>query len=154
MKKVGSVPKKYLCKLIAKLNDKEYIKIKSEGFMDLTIKRMESGYKTPLGEGTMYAMAHFYEEKGDQIPDPIVLFIMADSRTKDLNFYDLVGVYPYSIDYKNKPSHEPALILENKSIDECYPAIYNDYVLFLDQWFINLRNQGFTSDVAEVFYKD
>lgn len=98
------------------------IKLKSEGFMDLSIDVLS---KEP--DKMVIAMAHNYIQNGDVIPDPdMEIALYPKSKMAEaLTYQDSFGykqVYP-----------EPGFV---------YPKLKSELNQFLNQWLNNIKLQG------------
>jgi len=87
-----------LLEKIVKRFDFDYLKLKSDGFMDLVIEKLNED-----GNVKIISLAHYYEQNGDLIPDPdIVVRVNTDFETAEvLEYQDTHGyVRIYSSDNK------------------------------------------------------
>lgn len=116
---------KKLSKLVpglTSLESGEAIKLKAEGFMDLSIDVL---HKEP--DKIIIAMAHNYIQNGDVIPDPDMEIALYPKRkmAEALTYQDSFGykqVYP-----------EPGYV---------YPKVKKELNHFLNQWLNNIQMQG------------
>jgi len=113
--------------IIKHMSPGDYVKLKSEGFMDLNIDILSSD------ENIMtFSMAHNFIQNGDVMADPdmeIRLFKQADA-IEALTFQNRLGIYQevYCVVDGNKKVRAKLKMELNR---------------FLRTWLINLKNQGF-----------
>src|SRR5579863_9012321 len=93
MKKISTEATKIFCRLLDKLQGQDHMKLESEGFMPLTIERLEGNISTPYGNGALYSVAHYFLQNGDIMSDPQMVFVVVDNR-KDEKDFDMIGIYP------------------------------------------------------------
>lgn len=103
------------------MRTKGYLKLKSAGFMDLTIEKIAQN---------RIALTHYYELNGDLVPDPeITVKIHLDKGLAEADTYQ--DTYSYQEIY---PEEGKVNLKLKKDINS-----------FLSQWLDNLKVQGFYS---------
>ena len=142
MKKISTEATKIFCRLLDKLKGRDHIKLESEGFMPLTIDRLESDISTPYGNGALYSVAHYFLQNGDIMSDPQMVFVVVDNR-KDEKDFDMIGIYPQMYQQDSLGLYEESVQMEDGKV-----ATYNKYwqpahCKFASQWFRNIKQQGF-----------
>lgn len=111
---------------LAQIEPGEGIKLKAPGFMDLHIDvLLQEKDKTTI------AMAHYYKQNGDMVPDPdMEIAIYPDRKMAEaLSYQDSFGyrqVYP-----------EPGMV---------NPKAKSELNQFLNQWLNNINMQGHKLD--------
>jgi len=81
--------------------------------------------------GPIFSLAHYYEQHGDLMRDPEMLFIQAEDG----------GYYPVEIWQDAVNSHSVGVLIEDEkavSIDETKPV---DMTVFAEVWLKNIRQQ-------------
>lgn len=112
-----------LYKDLEKLEPGDYVKFKSEGYMDLSLDVLSKDSKQ-----MEIALAHNYVVNGDLVPDPdMTIRIYFDLKSAEaLTYQDTIGfqqVYPTPKTF--------------------YPKLKTSLNKFLNQWLINIHRQGF-----------
>lgn len=109
---------------ICELQEGTAVRLKSSGFMDLTVDCIER----PAAGYVIVAMAHRYEQNGDLVPDPeMVLRLHVPMGTVEALSIEHLGRRweVYSMDGKRYS-----------------PTQKSDQNRFLAQWLVNLKAQG------------
>ena len=142
MKKLNEQSTKIFSRLLKKLNGKDHIKLYSEGFMPLTIEKLDINISTPSGNATTYSLTHYYEQNGDLMRDPEMVFIVVDNRSvcKD---YDALEIYPQMYQQDNLGLFEEGITIENNTIKSFIKAWQYSHCHFANQWLKNIQQQGF-----------
>lgn len=111
------------------------IKIKNGGFMDLHIEYIGTG---PRGF-PLVSVAHYYEQNGDLMRDPDMVFEVSQGMGWGPISYrqDGLGIFQESVflNEEDKVMINPRLVLEMKT--------------FARQWDKNLKEQGFLQAAEE-----
>lgn len=117
--------------LVSILGEKDHIKIDNSNgtFMPLSFEHLHN--KDLMGqEAKVYAMAHYFEQNGDLVPDPDMTFIQL-VKSPDI-------IYPASI--TTQFGHRQSLWKEDGGwrINRREQA---DQASFANQWLVNIRDQ-------------
>jgi len=142
MKKLNEQATRIFCRFLKKLNGKQHIKLFSEGFMPLTIERLEENILTPAGVGTTYSLCHYYQQNGDAMRDPEIVFIVVDNR-KDEKDMEAIHIYPQLYLQDNLGLYEESIRIENRQVKSFIKAWQYSHCSFANQWLKNIRQQGF-----------
>jgi uncharacterized protein YqiB (DUF1249 family) len=109
-----------------KLQFKEALKLKSKGYMDLSLDELE---KEPDGNYTI-ALAHNFEQNGDIMADPdMQIRVISIMHSIEALTYQLDSMGIYQVVYP-----KPNLV---------NPRLKKELNRFLEKWLINLIEQGF-----------
>lgn len=92
---INCAAKKIFCSIIDKMED-GYLKLgkPDEMFMPLTVENTGQTSAAILGTGNLISFCHYYEQNGDLMQDPEVLFFVVDNRTTERENIDMVSVWP------------------------------------------------------------
>jgi len=147
MKSLNKKSKEVFMKLVDLLNADGRLKIKKDGYMDLSMERLATDVKTPLGTATIYSLAHYYVQEGDLMSDPDMQFICVDLRTATERDLNLVAIYPQNYTLSAMSHYNEAICLETNKYS---PSIYRGLCDFANIWLQNIVDQGFFSKDAIV----
>jgi hypothetical protein len=142
MKKLNLRATCIFASLLKSLNGKEHKKLTSEGFMPLTIEKLEDALLTPWGVGTTYSLCHYYEQNGDLMRDPEMVFIVIDER-KGGRDYENLHIYPKLYQQDNLGIYEESITIENGQVTTYIRAWQAAHTNFAQQWLNNIKEQGF-----------
>lgn len=109
------------------------LKIEREGFMPLCIERVGVG---PRG-GTLISVAHYYEQNGDLMRDPDMVFEVIDSARAKGDWW------PISFQQDNLGIYQEAVTCDDSRRVLVRPKLSGELACFAQQWDRNLRDQGF-----------
>lgn len=103
------------------------VKIKSSGFMDLSINRLYT-----VNGGFVVSLTHYFEQNGDLVPDPdLEIFVSDATRTA------------WAMAIQHSTGHyAQGMKIENGQFFKA-PRVQRDIQSFLGQWLRNLKAQGF-----------
>jgi len=124
---------KTIRKIIAELGDIEewaggHVRIPNDPYMPLLIEWLGKG----PSDGDLVAVSHTYEQNGDLMRDPEIVFLVTGDIWTPISFRnDSVGVYRES------------MIIENGEIRYTRPQLMQDLRSFARIWDRNLRAQGY-----------
>lgn len=104
-----------------------YLKLKSEGFMDLNMDKL---YRESESNSITIALSHYYKHpSGDMIPDPdMEIRIYPDRKIAEALSYQ--DAYTYKVVY-------------DENDQKVYPGNKKELNIFLLIWLENLKKQGF-----------
>lgn len=105
----------------------EPITVRAAGFMPLGIERIGTGERG----GALVAVHHTYEQNGDLMFDPEVVFEVAGSDWQPVSF-EVSGMCFWNVVYRDKATH--ALMVRVR--------LLQDLAAFCRQWDANIRAQG------------
>ncbi len=142
MKKLNEQATKIFSRILKKLNGKDHIKLHSEGFMPLTIEKLDTNISALSGKATTYSLTHYYEQNGDLMRDPEMVFIVVDNRA-DCKDYNALEIYPQMYQQDNLGLFEESITIENNTIKSFIKAWQYSHCNFANQWLINIQQQGF-----------
>ncbi len=142
MKKINQQAARIFCKLLDKMGIQEHTKFTSEGFMPLVMEQVGELINTPWGKGQLYSLAHYYEQNGDLMRDPEMVFIVVDNR-KDAKDYDFIGIYPQLFQQDSLDLYEESVNIVNNTVTTYKPHWQAAHVSFANQWLKNIQQQGF-----------
>lgn len=110
--------------------------------MPVVMVQTGSLINTPYGKAQLYSLAHYYEQNGDLMHDPEMVFIVVDNR-KDEKDYDSIGIYPQLFQQDTLGVYEKSVCIENNSVTTYKPAWQEAHATFKNQWLRNIQQQGF-----------
>jgi hypothetical protein len=142
MKKINQQATKIFCQLLKKMNCKEYIKLVSENFMPLSIEQIEGQINTPWGVSKLYSVSHTYEQNGDLMRDPEMVFIVRDKRNGEKD-YDNIHVYPQMYQQDNLGLYEESACIQNGQLTTFIKTWQHGHCSFANMWMKNIQQQGF-----------
>lgn len=142
MKKINQQAAKIFCRLLDSMGIQTYKKFTNEGFMPLVMEQVGELVNTPWGKGQLYSLAHYYEQNGDLMRDPEMVFIVVDNR-KDTKDYEFIGIYPQLFQLDSLDLYEESVNIVNKTVTTYKPAWQAAHVSFANQWLKNIQQQGF-----------
>lgn len=142
MKKLNLHATRIFSELLKLLNGKQHKKLLSEGFMPLTIEELENNLLTPWGVGTTYSFCHYYEQAGDLMRDPEMVFIVVDNR-KDENDHEALQIYPKMYQQDNMGIYEESITIVNSQVKSYIRAWQAAHTHFAQQWLMNIKTQDF-----------
>ena len=142
MKKLNLGATRIFNSLLKALNGKEHKKLTSDGFMPLTVEKLDDALLTPWGVGTSYSLCHYYEQNGDLMRDPEMVFIVADNRKEERDFENL-HIYPKMYQQDNLGIYEESITIEFGEIKSYIRAWQAAHASFAQQWLNNIKEQGF-----------
>lgn len=143
MKKLNERATCIFCRLIKKLKDQQHIKLYSEGFMPLSIERLEENILTPAGVATTYSLCHYYKQNGDLMRDPEMVFIVVDNRKGEKDF-EAIHIYPQMYQLDSLGLYEESIRIENGQIKSFIKIWQSAHCAFANQWLRNIQMQDFT----------
>ncbi len=133
---------KVFATLLNKLQDKDYLKLQSEGFMPLTIEKIATGIETTSGKAFLISMVHYYEQNGDLMRDPEMVFIVIDKRQHAKDFENLF-VYPQMYQQDNLGIYEESVCIEGNRLTTFIARWQRGHADFANHWLHNINIQGF-----------
>jgi len=135
MKKLQEQATRIFCRLLEKLNGKEHIKLRVEGFMPLSMEYLYQ-VETPFGTGKVYSLGHTYEQNGDLMYDPEMCFIVTNNGNE-------IAIYPQLYRQDNLGLYEESIHIENGYVIGYITIWQQGHCSFANQWLKNIQSQGF-----------
>lgn len=142
MKKINEQATRIFCRLLKRLNNQQHIKIQSDGFMPLSMERLEENIVTPFGVAALYSLCHYYKLNGDLMRDPEMCFLVVDNR-KTFNDYQAIEIYPQMYQQDNIGLFEESIRIEDRQIRSYIKIWQHGHCSFANIWLRNIRQQGF-----------
>lgn len=121
--------------IMTALGDADYVKLESNGFMDLHVDKLDESNGT--GERTIrVSLAHYFEQNGDLVPDPDMELMVYPDRwmAEALTYQD-------SMIYQEVYTAEAGKTMVR-------PRLKNELNRFLKLWLSNIKKQGFLKGIA------
>ena len=143
MKQLNEKATRIFCRLLKKLNGQQLIKLFSEGFMPLSMERLEENILTPDGVGTTYSLCHYYTLNGDLMRDPEMVFIVVDNRKEEKDI-EAIHIYPQLYQLDSLGLYEESIRIDNGQIKSFIKTWQAGHCAFANQWLCNIQMQGFT----------
>jgi hypothetical protein len=142
MKKINEQATKIFCRLLKKLNGRQHLQLVSDEYMPLILERLEEDILTPWGVATAYSVAHYYDQNGDRMRDPEMVFIVVDNRTEEKDM-QAIGIYPQTFQQDNLGLYEESARIENGELTKYIKVWQDAHTSFANTWLKNIRQQGF-----------
>jgi hypothetical protein len=142
MEKLNAIATEIFCTILQKVGKRQQLKLQAEGFMDLVIQRVQPSITTLWGKGTMFSFAHYYEQEGDLMCDPEMVFIVVDNRSVKTD-YQLVGIYPQMYQLDSIGFYQESISIDNNTATHYYKQTLAQLCEFANMWLQNIKDQGF-----------
>jgi hypothetical protein len=142
MKKINEQATQIFCGLLKKLNSRQHLQLVSDGFMPLIMERLEENISTPWSLATTYSLAHYYEQNGDLMRDPEMVFIVVDNRFDEKDM-QAIGIYPQTFQQDNLGLYEESARIENGELTKYIKVWQSAHTSFANIWLKNLQQQRF-----------
>jgi hypothetical protein len=130
------------CRLLKKLEERESVRLISEGYMPLCLEHIMENIETPFGAAKLYSLCHYFEQNGDLMRDPEMCFLAVDLR-KESNEFNLISIYPQMYRLDGIGLDQESARIENSKLVSFRNAMQRDHVLFANSWLKNIKDQGF-----------
>lgn len=141
MKKLSIEAIRIFCRSLKRMGKQTYIRLTADGFLPLVLEQI-GDVSTPYGQGKLYSLAHYYQEQGDPMRDPEMVFIVVDNRQEPAD-YDLIGIFPQLFRQDNIGAYEESVCLEDDRVTTFKPVWQRDQAAFASQWLKNIQQQEF-----------
>lgn len=148
MRKITQEATRVFCTLLEKLGTNQHCKLISAGFMPLVIEQVGEDIQTPFGTGKLISLAHYYEQNGDAMRDPEMVFIVVDKR-QDQRDYEHISVFPQVFQQDSMGIYEESICIEQGKVTTYKPVWYKGHLQFANLWLHNIREQGFLITVKK-----
>lgn len=115
---------------------------RAKKILEYLLSKMENGYaKIDKAKGSflpvivekvgnnLFSVAHYYEQNGDLIPDPEMIFWKSGTG-------DFFPTY-----FKNFFGEQERIVFENGNISAFRPRLQNEHAVFAGKWLSNIKNQ-------------
>ena len=142
MKRINEQSTKIFCKLLSKPDSENYAKLQSEGFMPLVIEMVGENIETPFGIAKLYSLAHYYEQSGDLMRDPEMVFIVVDNR-KEKKDFDNIFIFPQMYQQDNLDIYEESVNIKDGKLTTYKKLWHDGHCKFASQWLKNISQLGF-----------
>jgi hypothetical protein len=142
MKSLNQHATRVFCKLLQKLDSNGYAKLRSDGFMPLIIETIEENIETVYGSAKCVSVVHYYEQNGDLMRDPEMVFIIVDKR-KNLKDFESIFICPQSYRQDNLNIEEESVSIINRKIISFNKYFQAAHCSFASLWLKNISQQGF-----------
>lgn len=138
---LGKTATKTFEKITSMMNE-GYLKLDNSpgSFMPLSVELVDDDYRTSIGNGKLISLAHYYEQNGDLMQDPEIVFFVLDKRTDQQKDIELLKVYPATYVMAGLGIYDEMLInkdgktmVKAKNQREC--------ASFCNMWFKNIIDQ-------------
>lgn len=126
----------------------------TEGYVKLNKHNHPEGAIMPVSveilhsnpQGEFFAVAHYFEQNGDLVPDPTMTFFR--SNQKDIET-ELPLFIP--VEYQDQRSFQEAVVFQEDGFVKAYkPSMTKDLIAFTTLWMKNIRQQ---QNIKPVKYK-
>lgn len=100
MTQVSKTAKTIMAAILARLQESggNSIRIdvngKDSGIMPLSVELVQTNVKSGYGIGNLYSFAHYYEQNGDLMRDPEIVYLVIDHRGGDAGDMDRLVIFP------------------------------------------------------------
>lgn len=142
MKKLNEQATRIFCRILQKMDNREYLKLQSAGYMPLVAEKIAFDIGTPYGNGYMVSLCHYYTQNGDLMRDPEMAFIVVDNRRQE-NDYPLIAIFPQMYRQDNLAIYEESVQIVDNKVAGCIVIWQSAHCLFANGWLRNIRQQGF-----------
>lgn len=132
MKSINEKAAKTFNKLIGFLDEDGYVKLdKTNGaFMYVSFEKLTD--ITFVGRpASIYAMAHYYKQNGDLVPDPDMTFIVLREQPEK--------IYPAT--FQNAVKYTDALYTDKRGVWRINEMLQHDLTHFANIWLKNIQEQ-------------
>ena len=113
-----------LTKNITNLGDHD--KFSAPGFMDVCIEAVDK-----CNLGAIISIAHYYEQQGDLMADPEMLFIRAEDG----------DYYPFYYRQDGLGIEQNSVIIDDGKVTGIKSSLQRDHAIFAGQWMANIKMQ-------------
>lgn len=110
--------------------------------MPLVIELLEENIQTDGDPSKTVSIAHYYEQNGDLMSDPEMVFIVMDKRAHKMDFANLF-VYPQCYRQDSLGIYEESIQIINNEIASVKKIWQQGHCHFAAQWLRNISQQGF-----------
>ncbi|UAY55677.1 DUF6908 domain-containing protein [Arachidicoccus terrestris] len=133
---------KVLNSLLNKMGEKAHLKLKREGFFPLTVEKIGWDIDTPFGKGLLLSLAHYYEQNGDLMRCPEMVFIVIDKRGYPKDFDNL---FAFAQMYQQDALgiYEESAFISDGRLTSFIERLQKSHNNFANLWLRNIRLQGF-----------
>ena len=143
MKKINQQATKIFCRLLEKLGNHDSMKLISDGFMPLVLEQIGENISTPYGNAKLFSLAHYYEQNGDLMRDPEMVFIVVDNRIEK-NDLELIGIYPQMYQQDSLGIYEESVNIEHNKLTTFKKLWQDSHCNFANMWLKNISQQSFS----------
>jgi len=94
------------------------------------------------GLGRLISVAHYFEQNGDMMKDPEMVFIESEDLHGNTTYY------PMSYELSSMGIYWVSITIEDGKLKSYRPAMQRDSAVFANQWMQNIEMQQFTRCVV------
>ncbi|MBW7893072.1 MAG: hypothetical protein H3C48_19025 [Chitinophagaceae bacterium] len=142
MKKLNQQATRIFCAILKKLGGKDYLQLQAKGFAPLSVKKMQENIITPAGNATAYSLSHSYEQNGDLMRNPEMVFLVVDNRNGKTDYMQ-IGIYPQTYQDDQEGLFEESIRVENGKVTTCIKLWQEGHCRFATTWLQNIKALGF-----------
>lgn len=142
MYKLNKPATKALIGLLNRMGDQVYLKLRSEGFLPLTAEKIGREIETPFGKGFLLSLAHYYEQNGDLMRCPEMVFIVVDKRHYPKDF-DSLFAFAQLYQQDDLGIYEESTAISNGRLIGFNDCCQRSHISFANRWLHNIQMQGF-----------
>lgn len=134
MRCLGKSQNEILKGIISSMKD-NYLKIEnSKGFMPVVVEVIGALKDSP-GSGRLISLAHYYEQNGDLMRDPEMVFLESIDQMGN------VAYFPISYQQDGLQLYREAVLIEDGKITSINQKMQNSFVNFANLWIKNIKMQ-------------
>lgn len=115
----------------------------NSGLMPLCVELVGTGIESAWGTGKLYSFTHYYEQNGDSMKDPEIVYFVVDNRGEgEEGVMDLLGVWPQMFEQSGIfQTYQELITIEDNKLKTFSPRKQRDAAQFTAQWMKNLKWQ-------------
>lgn len=114
----------------------------NSGIMPLHVELIGTGIESYCGIGNLYSFAHYYEQNGDLMKDPEIVYYVVDNRGEDVGNMDMLGVFPQMWQQDGViGGYRELITIENNKLKSFIPKLQKETAQFTGQWMRNIKWQ-------------
>lgn len=148
MEKLNEKSTHIFAQLIDRMNGSDWLRIKSESFMPLSIEKIGSDIITDDGNADLYSLAHYFTQNGDAMRDPEMCFLVIDQRERPDDFSQL-QIFPTYFVMDNFPVEENSVTIIAGKMTGYNKQMQYDHTEFANMWLDNISQQGFLQSASD-----
>lgn len=139
---INKKAKEIFSAILALMGGGSYLKldIDPDTYMEFVAEIYNPEFKCSIGAGYCISFAHYYEQNGDLMQDPEVMFFVMDQRTEDDRDINKLRVYPMCYQQANLSIYDEFLKVEN-GVTLIAPKRQRSCCQFVNMWLQNVKDQ-------------
>jgi hypothetical protein len=138
MKSINEQATTIFLTLLENLGNEQYIKLTSEGFMDLHFEFIGE-VVTNCGVCNAFSLMHSFLQNGDLMRDPEMCFLHFSDEPANL----FKGVFPYTYQLDALGVYQEAVMFHQFGHMDIIPGLQEKLSQFANLWLSNIKGQGF-----------